>query len=259
MMIVLWGRPTVLSFHGEEKEMAKSAYERLTALDNGSLQLEKPNAFQHVALTHTYEAGPFKKKNGGIDADTIQSAIAAGLHLIPRYRQKLIYIPLENHPVWVDDDRFNIGYHIRHTSLPHPGNEQQLKKLSARIMQQPLDRSRPLWETWVVEGLEGDRFALVTKVHHCMVDGVAGIDLLKIQMSPEPDRKIPQAPAFVPRPAPSRGELLIDEYVRRVRMPWGALRDIRNFVQETKDVRQEAFTRVRAVAETLKASLRFPS
>ena len=118
--------------------MEKYAYERLTTLDNGSLLLEKPNAFQHVALTHTYDADPLKKKGGGIDADAIKAVIEAGLHRVPRYRQKLMYIPFEGHPVWVDDDPFNIDYHIRHTSLPRPGNEQQLKQLSARIMQQPL-------------------------------------------------------------------------------------------------------------------------
>jgi WS/DGAT/MGAT family acyltransferase len=239
--------------------MARYTYDRLTALDASFLMLEKPNAYMHVASTQIFEAGPLRNASGGIDADAVKNLTAAQLHLIPRYRQKLVYIPLETHPVWVDDDRFNLSYHLRHTSLPRPGTEEQLKRLSARIMQQHLDRSRPLWEMWVIEGLEGDRFALVSKVHHCMIDGVSGIDLMKILMSLEPEHELTEPPPYIPRPAPTRAELPRDELLRRPRLPLDTLRDARTFLREAQDARRELGFRLRAVRETLGQTLRLAS
>jgi WS/DGAT/MGAT family acyltransferase len=239
--------------------MARFSYDRLTALDSSFLVLEKPNAYMHVASTQIHEAGPLETAAGGIDADAIRELTAASLHEIPRYRQKLSYVPLENHPVWVDDDRFNLDYHIRHTSLPKPGTEEQLKRLSARIMQQHLDRARPLWEMWIVEGLERGRFALITKIHHSMTDGVSGVDLIRILMSATPDQPRSESPQYIPRPAPSRFELLCDEFLWRASLPWKALRDIRSFFREAEDARREMGVRVRAVRETLGATLRFAS
>jgi len=232
------------------------AYERLTALDNSFLVLEKSTAYMHVASTQIYDAGPLRKKDGGIDFEAIKQAHASVLHLIPRYRQKLQWIPFQSHPVWVDDARFNLDYHLRHTSLPRPGSTEQLKRLSARIMEQHLDRARPLWETWVVEGLEGDRFALVTKVHHCMIDGVSGVDLLKTLLSPLPDAPLAHAPPFIPRPAPGGVELLGAEMLRNLGLPLQAFRDVRGFVREAQDVRRELWVRGRALAETLGVTLR---
>jgi WS/DGAT/MGAT family acyltransferase len=236
--------------------MPRYAYERLTALDNSFLLLEKPNSYMHVASTLIFEAGPLRLPEGGIDVEAIRAATAAALPQIPRYRQKLKYIPIESHPVWVDDDRFNLDYHLRHTALPKPGSIAQLKALSARIMQQHLDRSRPLWEMWVVEGLEGDRFALISKVHHCMVDGVSGVDLLNTQLRTTPDRGIPDPVPYFPRPAPSGLELLRHELLRRAALPLAALRDVRDFVREATDARMELAVRLRAVAETLGTTLR---
>ena len=140
--------------------MPRYAYDRLTALDNSFLLLEKPNAYMHVAATQIFKTGPLRTEGGGVDAARIRKLVAALLHRIPRYRQKLAWIPFENHPVWVDDENFNLDFHLRHTALPRPGTEEQLKRLSARVMQQHLDRERPLWEMWIVEGLEDDRFAI---------------------------------------------------------------------------------------------------
>jgi WS/DGAT/MGAT family acyltransferase len=239
--------------------LARYAYDRLTALDHSFLLFEKPNSYMHVASTQIFEAGGLRTRDGGIDADAIRRFTAASLHLIPRYRQKLAYIPLEGRPVWIDDPQFNADYHIRHTSLPRPGSDEQLKRLSARIMQQHLDRARPLWEIWIVEGLEGDRFALVSKVHHCMVDGVSGVDLLRILFSASPDAEIPEAPLFVPRPAPSGLELLRDEMLRRAALPLAAVRDLRNFASEAQDSRREIGFRLRAAAETLGATFKSAS
>lgn len=240
--------------------MPRYAYDRLTALDNSFLVLEKPTAYMHVASTMVFEAGPLRRPDGGIDADAIRERVAAQLHRIPRYRQKLAWIPFENHAVWVDDDRFQIEYHVRHTSLPRPGTDEQLKRLSARIMQQHLDRERPLWEIWIIEGLEKDRFALVSKVHHCMVDGVSGVDLMKVLMSVSPETPpLVDPPRFVPRPAPSSIELMRHEWMRRAGLPLTALRDLRHLLREAEETRRELLSRLRAAAETLGASLRSAS
>ena len=114
------------------------------------------------------------------------------------------WIPGFQHAVWVDDPRFSLDFHVRHTALPKPGSPAQLKRLSARIMAQPLDRRRPLWENWLVEGLEGgERFALITKLHHCMIDGASGMDLSQILMSPSPEPP-PPAPPQADQDVPSK-------------------------------------------------------
>ncbi len=233
-----------------------SHYDRLTALDNSFLLLEKPNAYTHVASTQIFDAGPLRLEDGGIDFEAIKKAHACILHRIPRYRQVLQWVPMSQQPVWVDDADFDLDFHLRHTSLPRPGSDAQLKKLSARIMQQHLDRSRPLWETWIVEGLDGDRFALISKVHHCMIDGISGVDILQLLLTPSPQYELEAPPEFVPRPRPRGFELLRDEVVRRVRMPFTALRDLRRFAADAKDLRREVTVRARAAAETLGTSMR---
>jgi WS/DGAT/MGAT family acyltransferase len=230
-------------------------YDRLSALDNSFLLFEKPNAYTHVASTQIFEAEPLRLEDGGIDFEAIKKAHAAILHKIPRYRQVLRWVPGTNQPVWVDDEHFDLDFHLRHTSLPHPGSERQLKRLSARIMQQHVDRAKPLWETWVVEGLEGDRFAMVSKVHHCMIDGVSGVDIMQLLMSPTPDTELPSPPAFVPRPVPSGAELIRDEVMRRLSLPLDAIRDFRAFARGSTDLQHELRTRLRAVTNTLGATM----
>jgi WS/DGAT/MGAT family acyltransferase len=236
--------------------MPRYSFDRLTALDNSFLLLEKPHVYMHVASTGIYQMGPLETPDGGVDIELIKRGIHGALHRIPRYRQKLAWIPLERQPVWVDDDRFNLNYHVRHAALPRPGDEEQLKQLSARVMGQRLDRTRPLWEMWIVEGLEGDRFAVINKVHHCMIDGVSGVDLMTVLMSASADAEIPEAPPYVPRPVPSGFELLQSELGRRIKLPFDAARDIRNFFDEARDARLEFRSRVRAMAETIGATLR---
>ncbi|MCS5636093.1 MAG: wax ester/triacylglycerol synthase family O-acyltransferase [Myxococcota bacterium] len=225
--------------------------DRLSALDNSFLLMETPNCHMHVSSTLIYEAEELRREDGGIDFDRIKKATESYLHLIPRYRQKLHFIPLENHAVWVDDRHFSLDYHVRHTALPKPGTEDQLKKLSARIMAQPLDRSRPLWETWIVEGLDQDRFAVITKIHHCMIDGSSGVDIANIMMSTDPDPAIPEAPNFVPRPAPSNSDLLREEVWRRTSLPLRILRGINSFVEESEDLAMEVTARAKILWQTL--------
>jgi WS/DGAT/MGAT family acyltransferase len=197
-----------------------ATYDRLSAQDRSFLDLEGPNTHMHVAGAFLFERGALATPAGGIDIDTIRDYVASRLHRIPRYRQRIAWIPIENHPVWVDDDRFNVHYHVRHTALPAPGDDRQLKRFCGRVLSQQLDRGKPLWEIWVVEGLEHDRFALVTKTHHCMVDGISGADLLAALLSPTPEKEYDPAPRWIPNPRPGAGELVRDALLRRVAMPF---------------------------------------
>ncbi len=225
--------------------MTASSYERLSAMDTSFLVLEKPWSPLHVSATLIYRMGPLAREGGGVDVDAYRDATEAVLHRIPRYRQKLAWIPVVGHPVWVDDPDFNLDYHIRHTSLPRPGTDAQLKKLSARIMAQPLDHSKPLWEAWVVEGLENERFAVISKIHHCMIDGTAGQDLAQILHSTDPDERLEEkAPVWLPRPAPSRAELFRDEVGRYLSLPARALRGLREANEELDEMREEIGTRL---------------
>jgi WS/DGAT/MGAT family acyltransferase len=201
--------------------------------------------------TQIFDAGPLLTPDGGIDFVTVKRGFQSILHLIPRYRQKLDWLPAENHAVWVDDPHFSLDYHMRQTALPRPGSDEQLKQLSARIMERPLDLSRPPWEIWVVEGLRDGRFATIAKMHHCMVDGVGGVDLASrlFARAPDPEIRIAEAPRFVPRARPSRGELLRDEGTRLLSLPLRAARGLRDFVRDSEALGGELASRARALAE----------
>jgi WS/DGAT/MGAT family acyltransferase len=192
-------------------------YDRLGSQDATFLDLEGPTAPQHVAATVILRTGSLRTREGGVDIARIRRYVASRLHRIPRYRQRLAYVPIERHPVWVDDDHFQIDFHVRHTALPQPGDRRQLKRLSGRILSQRLDRHRPLWEFWVVEGLEGgDRFAIVQKAHHAMIDGISGVDLMAVLLRGEASDDFEEGPPWTPRPAPSGSELVGAELRRRV-------------------------------------------
>jgi WS/DGAT/MGAT family acyltransferase len=194
-------------------------YDRLSVQDRLHLDIENDDIHMHVAGAFVFEAGPLTREGGGIDIDRIRELLGARLFLIPRYRQRIATIPVEDHPVWVDDASFNLQYHVRHTRLPHPGSERQFKRMVGRIVSQRLDRGKPLWEMWVVEGLEHDRVALVVKVHHCMVDGIAATDLLQTLLSTKPVKTLEPPPIWLPRPVPEPRELLGGAVQRRVRAP----------------------------------------
>ncbi len=232
-------------------------YDRLSAQDNSFLLLEGDNVRMHVASVLVFDAGPLRTDDGGIDFKAIRQTIEMALPEIHRYRQRLAWIPLENHAVWVDDAHFDLEYHVRHTSLPKPGSAAQLKKLAARIMSQPLDRNRPLWETWVIEGLDGgDSFALLTKIHHCMIDGASGVDLAQVLLSASPDPlPVRDIPTYMPRPTPSALDLAIDEARRRLSLPGEILRGVRSFVDEAEDLRAEVEVRAKALLGTMGVGL----
>jgi WS/DGAT/MGAT family acyltransferase len=191
--------------------------DRLTGLDASFLALEKAGAHMHVGsvLVFDGEAPSY---------EDFAAMIESRLHQVPRYRQKLAFPPLaQARPVWIDDPHFNIGYHVRHTALPAPAGEEQLRKLAGRVFSQQLDRSKPLWEIWLVNRVNEDQFALVCKTHHALVDGISGVDIMTVlfDLEPEPPPREP-GPAWYPRPEPGSAELIGDALSEFAGAPIGA-------------------------------------
>jgi diacylglycerol O-acyltransferase / wax synthase len=198
-------------------------HDRLTGLDSSFLQLERDSAHMHVAGCMIFQ-GP------GPSYEELAEEIDSRLHLIPRYRQRLAMVPFgQGRPVWVDDPHFKVTYHVRHTALPRPGGDEQLKRLAGRVFSQPLDRSRPLWELWLVEGLSENRFALLSKTHHALVDGVSGVDIATVLFDTSPDPMPVASPdhEWMPRPVPTGAQLLADALRERATVPQEIVRGVR--------------------------------
>src|SRR5690242_1571462 len=202
------------------------AGDRLTALDASFLHLERGGrAHMHVAAVMTFEGE-------APDYDGLVDHLAARLELVPRYRQRLAEVPLgQGRPMWVDDPHFNPRYHVRHTALPAPGTDAELKRLAGRLFSQQLDRSKPLWEIWLVEGLK-EGFALISKTHHALVDGVSGVDVTSVLFDTSAEPAAPVGTAlepWVPRPVPSRAQMLASALLERATVPTEIVRGIRVF------------------------------
>ena len=184
--------------------MAQKHLDRLTPLDASFLHQEGPSSHMHVGGLTIVEGPP-------PPMEEFLEQIRRRLHLVPRYRHKLAHTALDSgRPVWIDDPSFSLEYHVRHTALPTPGESEQLSSLTARIFSQQLDRSKPLWEMWLIEGLEDDRFALISKTHHALIDGIAGIDLATVlfDLSPDPPPLKHSGRAWRPHSEPGTAELV---------------------------------------------------
>src|SRR5437588_4947479 len=185
--------------------MAQHHLDRLTSIDASFLHQEGDASHMHIGGVLIFEGPP-------PDFDEFLDHVRGRLHLVTRYRQKLATPPLETgRPLWVDDPTFNLEYHVRHAALPSPGTEMQLYQLTARIASQQLDRSKPLWESWLVEGLDRDRFALIFKTHHSLVDGVSGVDLATVlfDLQPAPAPPATALEPWEPKPEPSAADLVL--------------------------------------------------
>ncbi|MBA3655289.1 MAG: wax ester/triacylglycerol synthase family O-acyltransferase [Actinobacteria bacterium] len=196
--------------------------DRLSPLDASFLHIENDVSHMHIASVAIFEGPPPPYED-------ITAMVASKLPLVPRYRQVVKFVPLQlGRPVWVDDPHFNLNYHVRATALASPGSEEQLRTLVGRVMSQPLDRSKPLWEMWMVEGLDNGHWAMMSKTHHCMVDGVSGTDLLTVVLDRESD---PPRPAvedeWRPQPQPTGAELLADAVRERITSPYEQIRGLR--------------------------------
>jgi diacylglycerol O-acyltransferase / wax synthase len=182
--------------------MTQKHMDRLSPMDVSFLDQEKEGSHMHIGAVMTFEGPPPTRED-------LRAHITSCLHLVPRYRQKLTFPRLEmGRPLWVDDPSFNIDYHVRHTALPQPGGIEQLRLLAARIFSQRLDRTKPLWELWLVQGLEDNRFAVISKTHHSLVDGVSGVDLTTVLFDVSPTPSEPVEQGWTPSPEPSQANLV---------------------------------------------------
>ncbi len=214
--------------------------DRLTGLDTAFLHLEDHStAHMHVASVMIFEGRAPSPRE-------LVEHVQGRLHLVPRYRQRLAYVPLDQgRPIWTDDPHFNPHYHIRHTALPRPGDEAALKRLAGRLFSQRLDRSKPLWEIWLVERMAGRRFALIAKTHHALVDGISGVDITTVlfDTAPEPvpssqggrasdqGGRASNPPPWSPRPLPGSAKLLGEALLERTTVPGEMARGARRVVR----------------------------
>jgi diacylglycerol O-acyltransferase / wax synthase len=190
--------------------MPQGHLDRLSSIDASFLTNESSDSHMHVGAVMIFEGPPPAY-------DDFLEHVRGRMDMVPRFRQKLAFPPAQlGRPFWVDDPTFNLSYHVRHSALPSPGSEEQLRNITGRLFSQALDRSKPLWEIWLVQGLEKNRFALINKTHHALVDGVSGVDIATVlfDLKPVPERSDP-GPTWVPSPAPSPAQLAA-EGVREV-------------------------------------------
>src|SRR5256885_7139110 len=190
--------------------MSNIHFEPLVGLDTWFLYGERHEAPLHIGATYIFEGDARIK--GGRGAQGLARTVEERIHLVPRYRQKLMWRPANlGNPVWVDDPDFDLSYHVRRAALPAPGDDAMLRDYVARVFARPLDLDKPLWEMTVVEGLAGGRIAVVNKVHHAMVDGISTVDLATLLLDPDPEPpRYARPKRWRPRPAPTESELLRD-------------------------------------------------
>ena len=224
--------------------MAQQHLDRLSSTDVSFLTNESSSSHMHVGAIMIFE-GPAPSYEDLLDH------IQSRLRLVPRFRQKLAYPPVQTgRPFWVDDPNLNLEYHVRHSALPAPGSEDQLRRMAARVFSQQLDRSKPLWELWLVQGLTRNRFALLTKTHHAVVDGASGVDIATVLFDLNP---VPEQPhsddAWTPQPEPSSATLLAKGVEDVARAPVRAVRRLERAVQHPESAVKQVSDAVEAVSE----------
>ena len=230
--------------------------DRLTALDSTFLHLEDHStAHMHVASVMVFEGtAPAPQE--------LVDHVVSRLHLVPRYRQRLQYVPFDQgRPVWADDPHFNARYHIRHTALPEPADDAALKRLAGRLFSQRLDRSKPLWEIWLVERMKGDRFALVAKTHHALVDGISGVDITTVLFDTTPDPMPTSRPAepWVARPLPGSAKLLGEALAERATVPSEMMRGARRLFRAPRRAASQVLEGITNIGAATIAGIRSPA
>jgi diacylglycerol O-acyltransferase len=224
--------------------MAQKHMDRLSAPDVSFLTNESSSSHMHVGGILIFEGPPPSYED-------LKEHVSSRLHLVPRFRQKLAYPPAPTgRPFWVDDPAFNLEYHVRHSALPAPGSEEQLRKMAGRVFSQQLDRTKPLWELWLVQGLTRKRFALVTKTHHALVDGVSGVDIATVlfDLKPVPEPSEPDHD-WVPNPEPSGAQLLAKDVEGLARTPLRALRRLESAVEHPRKTAEQVGEALEGVGE----------
>ena len=230
--------------------------DRLSALDSTFLHLEdNSTAHMHVALVMVF-TGKAPSPQELVDH------VLGRLHLVPRYRQRLAHVPLaQGRPVWVDDPYFNPRYHIRHAALPRPADDTELKRLAGRLFSQRLDRSKPLWEIWLVQRMSGGRFALIAKTHHALVDGISGVDITTVLFDAVPEPvAVPRAPKpWTARPLPGRAKLLGEALLERSTVPAEMTRGARVLLRAPRHALSQAREALASVGATTVAGINSPA
>ncbi len=224
--------------------MAQGHMDRLSALDVSFLTNESSSAHMHVGAIAIFEGPPPSYED-------LAEHVSSRLDLVPRFRQKLAFPPLPTgRPFWVDDPTFNLEYHVRHSALPAPGSEDQLRRMAARVYSQQLDRTKPLWELWLVQGLTRNRFAFVTKTHHALVDGVSGMDIATVlfDLQPIPEPAEPAHP-WVPSPEPSGATLIAKDAESVVSAPLRLARRLERAVEHPEATLNQLSESLRALGE----------
>ncbi len=232
--------------------------ERLSTLDAAFLNMESPTLPMHVGGLFVFEY----PDGGELDFARFLALVRSRLHLVPRYRQKLAFAPFNlGNPAWVDDPQFDLSYHVRHAALPKPGTIQQLTEYSARILSRQLDRDRPLWELYVIEGLEDGRFAILGKNHHAMIDGLAGIDIATVMLdfAPDASAEIPAPEPWEPAPAPAGHELAFSTVTDLLSSPATAVEAARSVLANPLSSAGRAVEVGRAVASVASRNLVRPA
>jgi len=193
--------------------------DRLSALDANFLFLETPSVHMHVAGLSILD--PSTRPEGQLRFEDLVDLVKQRLHLVPRFRQKVMFVPFNlGLPVWVDDQHFDLDFHLRRAALPAPGGRRELADYIQRVVSRPLDRSKPLWEMYFIEGLEDGHVAVLSKAHHAMIDGISGIDLATVMFdfAPEPRQVEPEG-EWRPQPEPSPSDLIRDALSEQVTHP----------------------------------------
>jgi WS/DGAT/MGAT family acyltransferase len=224
------------------------SYDRLSPQDSVFLHIEDDHQPLHIGALAYFERQPFLDAEGRFDLARVRRRIESRLHLVPRFRKHIMKVPFDQgRPIWVDDSDFDLTYHVRLTAIPAPGSEAQIKLLMDRIQAQPLDRRRPLWEIWFVEGVEGDRIGLIQKTHHALIDGISVIDVATVLLDLEPDVEDAEPEPWTPEPPPDASVLLVDSLVERAVEPAELVRSARALVRGP----QQAVERITQVARTV--------
>jgi WS/DGAT/MGAT family acyltransferase len=225
--------------------------DRLSGLDASFLHFERAGAHMHFSLLSVFE-GPAPTPTA------FRDHVASRLHLVPRFRQKLRFVPFDQgRPVWVDDPHFNLDYHVRQAALPAPGSDEQLRNFASRILSQQLDRGKPLWELWLVEGLRDGRFAIISKSHHALTDGVASVIIATIlfDFDAEPEDPPTSPPPWLPRPEPSDLEVLTEALRERVTGPKEIARGVSTAFRAPRQAARGLGSILKTVESGLSASL----
>jgi WS/DGAT/MGAT family acyltransferase len=226
--------------------------DRLSAADVSFLYLEGRTTPMHAG-----SLAIFSPPAEGFDYARLVALIEDRISLVPRYRQKVRFVPghIAN-PVWVDDPDFDLTYHVRRSALPRPGSDQQLREFCARIQSRPLDRSRPLWEIYLVEGLEGGRFAIITKTHQAIVDGINTIDIAQVILDTAPTSREPASDLWMPAPAPTATQLLTGAVSDLVHQPSALLDTLRLGAADLRTATHLLLDAAGGVASAVRTALR---